>query len=328
MVRIGIMSFAHMHAYSYANALSAMPGINLTGVADDDEERGRKAAALYAVDFYSSYDELLSSGVDGVIICAENAKHVQLTLDAAAHKKHILCEKPVATALDDAVAMINACKKAGVHLEIAFPCRFHPAAQRLKEVIAMGKLGDILAVKATNHGQMPGGWFLDKKMAGGGAVMDHTVHVIDLLRWFTGKEVTKVYGEAGTLLHDVEIDDCGLLSLEIGGSVLATLDTSWSRPETFPTWGDVTMEIIGAQGNAHLDLFAQNITVFEQGDLTARYESWGADTDFYLIQDFVQSIEGKREPLVTGTDGLKALEVALAAYHSVATQLPVTLEQE
>lgn len=325
MVKIGIMSFAHMHAFSYAKALSTIPGVELAGIADDDQRWGQQAADMYSTPFYSSYEALLSANIDGVIICSENRRHVELTLAAAAHKKHILCEKPLATNLEDARMMITACEKAGVHLSVAFPCRFHPAARQLKEALDLGKLGDILAVKSTNHGKMPDGWFLDKNLAGGGAVMDHTVHVVDLIRWFMRMEITRVYAEASTLLHEVAVEDTGLLSLEIGNQVMATLDTSWSRPPSFPTWGDVTMEIVGTKGVANLDLFAENITVHGSGALTTSYESFGPDADANLIRDFVGSLESGDKPLISGWDGLKALEVALAAYHSIATEEPVIL---
>lgn len=319
------MSFAHMHAYSYAKAIASMPGVELAGIADDDRERGLMAAKEYNTRYFETYEEMLDSDIDGVVICSENSKHMELTLAAAAHNKHILCEKPIATNIDDAKAMIGACKDAGVKLEIAFPCRFHPSAAQLRMLIKSGELGRIVAIRGTNHGQMPDGWFIDKDKSGGGAVADHTVHVVDLMRWFLEEEVTKVYAESGTLLHDVDIDDCGLLSLEIGNKAFATLDTSWSRPSAFPTWGDVTMEVVGTKGTGYLDIFAQNISVYEGGSLSTKYENWGSDSDYLLIEDFAQSISENREPLISGDDGLRALEVVVAAYQSANTHKSVTL---
>ncbi|MDN5362356.1 MAG: UDP-N-acetylglucosamine 3-dehydrogenase [Moorella sp. (in: firmicutes)] len=324
-MKIGILSFAHMHAYSYAAALTRLPGVEFTGLADDDAERGQAAAAEYATRYFPTAADLLATDIDGVIICSANADHEELALAAAARGKHILCEKPLATTIAAANRMIAACRDNNVQLGVAFPCRFHPAARRLREEIQAGKLGRVMAIRATNHGSLPPGWFLDREKAGGGAVMDHTVHVVDLLRWFLGQEVTRVYAEAGTLLHDIAIDDCGLLSLELSGGAFATLDTSWSRPEGFPTWGDVTVEIVGTGGTAYLDLFAQNLAVYGPGELTTRYENWGSDADYLLVQDFVTSIAAGRQPLVSGLDGLKALEVALAAYRAAATHEPVAV---
>src|SRR5438094_400261 len=120
-------------------------------------------------------------------------------------------------------------------------------AQSLRELpdaelmaIADGAIGEVLAVKGTNHGSLPPGWLTDPALAGGGAVMDHTVHVADLLRWILEREFVSVYAEIDTLLHPgLPVDDCGTLLLEMEGGVFASLDPSWSRPRTFPTWGDV-----------------------------------------------------------------------------------------
>lgn len=191
MKKIGIMSFAHMHAYNYAGIIGSIPDAELFGIADDDEARGQDAAKQFGTKYFRSYESLLEADIDGVIICCENSKHVDLVLAAASHKKHILCEKPIATNMEDGIKMIDACSEAGVELRIAFPSRFVPPVKQLKEIIDSGNLGRIIAVKATNHGQMPGGWFIDKNQSGGGAVMDHTVHVADLMRWFLKKSLKR-----------------------------------------------------------------------------------------------------------------------------------------
>ncbi|MGI6286024.1 Gfo/Idh/MocA family oxidoreductase [Neomoorella humiferrea] len=324
-MKIGILSFAHMHAYSYAGALTRLPGVEFAGLADDDASRGRAAAAQFGTRYFPTIDALLETDIDGVIICSANAEHASMALAAASHGKHILCEKPIATTIEDAARMIAACQENNVQLGVAFPCRFHPAARRLRQEIQAGKLGRVIAIRATNHGSLPPGWFLDREKAGGGAVMDHTVHVVDLLRWFLGQEVIRVYAEAGTLLYDINVEDCGLLSMELSGGVFVTLDTSWSRPPGFPTWGDVTMEIIGTAGTAYLDLFAQNLAVYGPGELTTRYENWGSDADYIMVREFVSCIAGNRRFPVSGHDGLKALEVALAAYRAAETNAPVAV---
>jgi predicted dehydrogenase len=155
--------------------------------------------------------------------------------------------------------------------------------------------------------------------------MDHTVHVADLIRWFLNREFVSVYAEVDTLLWDVEIDDCGLLSMELEGGIIITQDPSWSRPRTNPTWGDVTLEITGTEGVIQLDAFAQNFVLYDDraGKITER--SFGEDMDFGLIQDFVTMIRENREPSITGFDGLKAMEVALAAYQSAQEKMPVRL---
>ncbi|NLF75763.1 MAG: Gfo/Idh/MocA family oxidoreductase, partial [Chloroflexi bacterium] len=215
----------------------------------------------------------------------------------------------------------------GTRLQVAFPVRFTPPVQRLKETLDQGKLGRIYGVKTTNHGRMPGGWFIDKALSGGGAVIDHTVHVIDLLRWFWQTEVTEVYAEVGYELFypGLDIDDAGMLSFKLANGAYGTLDTSWSRPASYPTWGDVTIEVVGEQGTARLDAFRQFLQVSSNQAGMMQWVGWGSNGDLGLMRDFVGMIEEGREPSITGLDGLKALEVALAAYRSAERGAPVNL---
>jgi predicted dehydrogenase len=333
-IKIGILSFAHMHACSYAACLSQIPGVALFGIADDDAARGREAAGQFGTRFFASAESLLDEKLDGVIICAENARHRPLAELAAPRTPHILCEKPIAATLADGRAMIDVCAAHSTRLQIAFPVRFSPPVQRLKAMLDEGTLGRIYSVKTTNHGRMPGGWFVDRALAGGGAVIDHTVHVVDLLRWFWNTEITEVYAEVGySLLHpDLNIDDAGLLSFRLATGAYGTLDTSWSRPESYPTWGDVKLEVLGERGIARVDAFHQNLAIYsdraEGVGGRGEWVHWGSNADLGLIRDFVDMIATDREPFITGYDGLKALEVALAAYHSAERGQPVSLPLE
>jgi predicted dehydrogenase len=327
MIRIGMLGVAHGHAHSYAACLKALDGVQLVGVADDDPALARGFAAQHALPELPSPEALLAEGLDGVVICAANAHHRRLAELAAARTPHILCEKPIATTLEDARAMIDACGRAGAQLQIAFPVRFAPPVVELRSLLRSGALGVVYGLKTTNHGQVPGGWFVDRTLAGGGAVIDHTVHVVDLLRWFFDTEVTEVYAEVGeSLLHPgLGIDDAGVLSFALANGAYGTLDTSWSRPASFPTWGDVTIEVVAERGWARLDAFKQRLELYSNRATRAQWVGWGGDMDMGLMRDFTAMIAERRAPSITGLDGLRALEVALAAYRSAAEGHPVRL---
>ncbi|MEH7388024.1 Gfo/Idh/MocA family oxidoreductase, partial [Bacillus sp. JJ1521] len=155
-------------------------------------------------------------------------------------------------------------------------------------------------------------------------VLDHTVHVVDIMRWFTGAEVKEVYAEIGNVYIDHPIDDCGILTMEFTNGMFATLDCSWSRNSAYPTWGDVTMEIIGTNGTLKIDAFSQKIDLYSNRE-GVKWIGWGDDMDAGLIEDFVACIKDGRPPLATGYSGLKAVEVALAAYQSFENKEPVKL---
>ncbi|RDW22185.1 gfo/Idh/MocA family oxidoreductase [Oceanobacillus arenosus] len=315
-MKIGMMSFAHMHAYSYADSLMKLGNIELVGVFDDDLERGKKVAEKYLTKHFSDQENFLRTEMDAVIICSENTRHKEMVLNAAEAKKHILCEKPIATTIEDAEEMIEACKVNGVILQIAFPVRFSSPIAQLKNLIDNGELGDIVAFRTTNRGQNPGGWFIDKNLSGGGAVLDHTVHMVDIMRWYLGKEITHVDAMVASYFHDIDIDDAGILTLEFENGVIATHDASWSRFAEYPTWGDVTIEVIGTKQTIKVDAYKEHIRMFTSGAKSLSNVFYGNDMDFGLIQDFVECVQKGKEPSITGFDGLKALEVALAAYES------------
>ena len=326
-MKIGMISFEHIHASGYASCLNKISDVEIVGIFDDDESRGKAMTAKFGGEYYSDLSALLSQQPDGVIICSANASHKEHVVAAAeAGCKHILCEKPIATSLDDAQEMIDKCHEKGASLGIAFPCRYIPAVVEARRSIKQNEVGKLLAAKTTNHGRMPGLWFVQNEKSGGGAVMDHTPHVVDLLRWFMDSDPVEVYAEVDTLFYDLETDDAGILTIQFDNGVFATLDTSWSRTKSFPTWGDVTMEIIGMNGVISVDAFAQDIDLYSDANMKAQWVYWGDDMDLALIRDFVDSIEHADKPFqITGEDGLRALEVAMAAYESAKKNAPVKI---
>ncbi len=326
MVRLGMLSFAHMHGAGYAKSVMRLPGCELAGVADEDESRGREMAGMFDTKYFDSFEALCRSDVDGVIITSDNKGHLPLTLLAAENGKHVLCEKPIARTTDEAEKMLAAAKKAGVILSTAFPCRYIPAMREVKEMIVGGRMAKVLAIRGTNRGTMPGGWFIERERSGGGAVIDHTVHVTDLMRWFLESEVVEVYAETDMSFHDIGIDDTGMLSMRFANGCIATLDTSWSRPsKSFPTWGDVTMKFVLENGTVEVDSFNQKADFCSEATGKLNYVYFGDDIDTGLVANFAAAIEGREEVSATGLDGLKSLEVAIAAYESSKRGAPVSL---
>ena len=318
-----------MHAQAYAQALREHPGAELVGIADSEAARGQAMAEQFGTTYFPSEAALLNLGLDGVVITSENIHHRRLVeMAAEVGVPAILCEKPLATTADDARAMIAACAAAGSKLATAFPCRYSPAFGRLRQQVAAGAIGEVLAIRGTNHGLMPGGWFVDKSLSGGAAVIDHAVHVADLNRLLLGREAQEIYAEIGSGFYHQDWEDTGFLTIGYDGGVFATLDTSWSRPKTYPTWGDVTLQVVGTGGVLDLDMFAQNLVHYDDRAGRVSWETWGSNTDAGLVADFVRLASGEDAPnLATGEDGLRALSVALAAYRSAEAGEPVPVER-
>jgi len=325
-IKVGFISFAHMHAVSYLNSMQKREDVEVVGIADENAERVRPYSVERGIPYYANYDELLAQDLDAVVICSENARHAEITKRAAAAGKHVLCEKPLGLSESEMLDMIQTCKDNGVQLMTAFPCRFITSVRQAKEAIDARQIGEILAMKGTNRGTMPGGWFVEREHSGGGAVLDHTVHVMDLMHWFTGSVAEEVYAHAETLFHETDIDDAGMVHVKFANGVVAVLDPSWSRNRTFPTWGDVTLEIIGTKGVINIDSFAQKNDVYSDITGKAAWSFWGDDMDEGLVNSFVDSIRDGKPVAISGEDGYYSARVALAAYASASSKQTVRLK--
>ena len=310
------------------SCLRNLSGIKVVAVAESDQRRvSSHAGLLEGLTVVSDYHELLRPGtVDGVLICSANSRHKQMVLDFARASVPILCEKPIATKCVDAREMLAICEAHDVPLGICFPVRFSEPLRQAKRLIEQGGPGQVVAVKATNHGTMPGDWFADPQLSGGGAVMDHTVHVVDALRWLFEAEFTQVFAHAANRLHAIPVEDVGLLTLEMSNEVFVTLDTSWSRPNrSFPIWGDVTIEIIGTRGVISLDLFPWTLNYYSESAGKHLADARDGDLSLRMLENFVGMIQGRAKLSANGVDGLRALEVVEAAYKSIATRQVVPL---
>jgi predicted dehydrogenase len=331
-MRIGILSIAHLHAAGYQANLKAIPGVELVGFSHENSAEGQAFSDGYSLPWFSTHQELLAQGLDGVVICSENARHRELVELGADAGCQILCEKPIETTLAAAEAMKSVCAKNGVRFMTAFPTRFAPSTQALRTMLQQGELGKVFGANGINHSENPSGhraWFANKELAGGGAAMDHIVHLADFFRWCFSAEIIEVYAEIDNLFRpgELDVDTAGLLLVRLSNGVQASIDCSWSRPSWYPRWGHLKMEVIGERGAAVMDSFAQHLTVYSRtGSRNPDWVGYGPDPNQPMIQEFVDSIRDQREPSVTWNDGYQALRVVLAAYESAQRKAPVKLD--
>ncbi len=329
-MKIGIMSFAHLHAEGYINHLRRVPGVEMIGLADEDTQRGRHFAQMFETVYFDSYEALLNTRPDGVVVCSENSKHRPLVEMAADAKVHVLCEKPLATNPADSQAILDACQHANVKLMTAFPMRFSAPLLEVKARLDVGDLGQVYCFNTTNQGEVPRHhreWFVDKELAGGGAVTDHVVHLTDIMRWYLNSEVVEVYAQTNRIMHadDVDVETGGLVMLTFANGVFASIDCSWSKPNYYPTWGGLTFEVVTDRGAVFIDAFKQYLTVYSHSVKRPLWAPWGSDSNQAMIDEFVAALREDRQPCVTGLDGHRAVEVVAAAYESARLGLPIHL---
>ncbi len=330
-VGVALLGAAHMtHAWAYARALTESPNARLVGVHDPEPEHSRWIRQDFGVPDAPDVEELLGSAeVDAVVVCSANADHRRHVELAAARGKHVLCEKPIATTLLDARAMVDACAQAGVQLHVAFVSRFLPMVERARAAVLEGRLGEIVGLVGANRGRPPlpptyPGWITDPVAAGGGALIDHSVHVTDVMRHVTGLEVAEVSAEAGRLLWRLDVEDVAVVSLRFANGAVGSVDPSWSVPADNPWDHDFHLRLVGTEGALDLDEAAESLRLVsarEGAPRGLRHLSFAEDADRAMVEAFLASVRdgAVREPCATGEDGVRALEVALAAYESSAS---------
>lgn len=334
-IKVAVLSFAHTHAIGYCRLLAARDDIELVTTdpdgasAPDAGPRGAELAALLGVPYVETYDEALAWGPDAVIVTAENARHRELVERAAAAGAHILCEKPLATTVADAEAMLAATERAGVTLMTAYPVRFAASFTDACARVRSGRLGEIIGVTGTNNGKIPladRAWFTDEALSGGGSFIDHVVHCADLLDELLGTLPTSVRAVSNRMLHadaGVDVETGGLVTAIYPGGIVATIDCSWSVPDSAPTWGGITLQITGTRGTLTIAPFAQHISGHDaSGEV---WEGVGDDLDGAMIAEFLGAVREGRPAVPDGGVGLRTLRVVAAAQRSAATGQPVAV---
>lgn len=332
-MKIGIMSFAHTHAASYARLLCGEPDIEVRGADPGPhqagEVRGAELARQLGIGYADSYAELMAWGPDAVLVTSENAKHRPLVELAARHRAHILCEKPLATTWADGLAMVQAAREAGVLLMMAFPVRFASDFARLRAQHAAGLLGQVVSIRGTNNGKLPAerAWFADPGLAGGGAFADHVVHIADLIEALTGAEPRAVTAVSNRKLYAgrTDAETGGLVMISYADGAIAAIDCSWSRPASAPTWGGLTLSVAGTLGSVDLDFFGPRARGLDAATGRPIELPYGPHHDVPMLREFTSAVRTGRQPQPDANVGLRTLAVMLAARESARTGTTVAV---
>lgn len=267
--------------------------------------------------------------VDVVFVNTPNYLHEEMTVGAAAYKKHVLVEKPITISVKAADNMINAARRAGVFLMVEQSQRFDPVHRAAKEVIDSRVLGKIHNIRGRIGHAGPeywsegkAHWFYDKKKSGGGCMIDIGVHIADLVRWFKGKKVTEVFANIQTLEKKLPVDDNGTVLLKFEDGTKGEFECSWTtRPYEVLTY------VYGENGKMTTSLGSKQPVV-----VTFAKTGKGEDPNCTLKEDIPQIgpgsawenavhyfidcvIEGKK-PFVCGEEGRETVKLILAAYES------------
>jgi UDP-N-acetylglucosamine 3-dehydrogenase len=333
-IKVGVIGCGSIAKHRHLPEYNLNELVEIVAVCDIVSERADELADMYGARSYTDYKELVASeDVDAVSVCTPNYLHAPISIAALQSGKHVLCEKPMATSREEAEAMIEAARVNNRKLMIAHNQRFVPSHQRAKALIESGEIGRIYSFRsAFGHGGPEGwsadgkdSWFFRKSEAFIGAMGDLGVHKTDLLRFLLGEEFVEVGAFVETSAKEnSDVDDTAVCVLKTESGIVGTLAASWSyvSKEDNSTIIYAENAILRLEDDPTYSLVVQykngEVVKYELGGIQTNEE--GGQKNSKVIRHFVQSILNDEQPLVTGEEGMKSLQVVLSALESAETK--------
>ncbi len=335
--KIGLIGCGRAGMIHARDMMYSVQDAQMVCVSDVNEENARKAAEELGCEYCTDYlDVLKREDIDAVIIAVPTKFHRDIAVEAAAYKKHIFCEKPMAMNVPECGDMIAAAQENGVILQIGFMRRFDTSFQRAKEIVESGKIGEVVMVKSLTHGpSTPHEWMYDIAKSNG-PLAEVNSHDIDTVRWLTGAEVKSVYAIAGNYRCSQarekypDFYDSVLMSVRMDNGMMGCIDGAQGVEYGY----DARVDIVGTKGLVTIGDLKDKTTVTytKDGGMTGDVvRTWmNLFTDAYIAEDrsFVECVRENREPLVSGWDGMMAVAVVRAGNESIRTGQVVTLQAD
>lgn len=316
----------------HAEAIVNIEHAKLLAAYDTDEKQIKEFAEKHNTHGYIDLGKFLDqSDIQVVSICTPSSSHASLGIQAAQAGKHLIIEKPLDITPEKCDAVIDAAYKNGVKLTVIFQNRFKEAAQALRSAIEKKRFGRLILGNALiKWYRSPGyykrgGWKGIKKYEGGGALINQSIHTIDLLQWMMGP-VKEVQSKVRTLIHNIDVEDTALAILEFESGALGLIEGTTAIYPGF----DERVEIHGENGSVCVDgnkIVTWNfkeereednkIRLIGQEDKTGgAREATDISTKYHQrqIEDMINAVLFNREPSINGKEGKKAVEIIHKIY--------------
>ena len=338
-IRFAILGSGNIAAF-HARALALVEGAQLVAVHSRNSQNGEKFAAQFQTAYENDLEKLLArADLDAVCLTTPSGTHAELGIAAANAKKHVLCEKPLDISVEKIDELVAACKRNGVWLGAIFQARFGKGARALKTAMEQGRFGNLAWASAyvpwyrDEAYYASAGWRGTWKLDGGGALMNQSIHAIDLLLWVAG-EVGEVSARATNVWHkNLEVEDTAMAWLQFKNGALGVVQGSTA---CFP--GELKrVEVKGSTGSATLEDDRPVLWQFaHERPEDVEIRAWanqaqiggGASDPTAIsieghraqIEDFANAIRENREPAIAGGEGRRAVELIHAIYRSSETR--------
>ncbi len=301
--------------WNHARVFSDLPDCKLVAVCDSDPKRAKLAGDFYHVESYTQVDEMLKNGaIDAVTVCTPSSTHTSVGLQVVEQGKDLLVEKPMAVTPADAAKMITEARKAGVMLTVGFIERFNPGVQYAKEQLESGRIGKVVLASARRVSRWP------TRIGDVGVVKDLAIHDIDIEHWLMKSEVYEVYAVIGS--ERLAQEDHANIIMHFKNGATGFIETNWLTPHKVRK-----LIVTGSEAIVSVDYITQEVTVEDEKGLFSPTITFQEPLRQELTH-FLDCVRNDTKPLVSGEDGLAALEIADAALKSSGVHKPVPLLEE
>lgn len=324
----------------HLEAIASQRALDLVAVCDESPERAGAAAEKWRVPSFTNYATMLAEASANVVaVCTPSGLHPRHGIMAAEQGAHVICEKPMATRLEEADALVSACDDAGVHLFVVKQNRLNPAIQLLKRSVELGRFGRIYLANTTVRWNRPqsyydmapwrGTWEFD-----GGAFMNQASHYVDMIQWLVGP-VESVVARTATLGRRIESEDTGVALLHFRNGAIGTIEVTML---TYPRNMEGSITIIGERGTVkvggtalnridHWD-FAEYDDIDREAELLKAAPNplsvYGSGHRPYY-ENVIKVLRGEAAPQTDGREGRKSLELILGIYESARSECQIAL---
>jgi len=340
-IRVGLVGCGRISKNHFGSIEAHSSDLALVAVCDTDRQTLKAHQEQYAVKGYARLEDMLrNEDLDLVALCTPSGQHPDQAVLAAGHGVNVLTEKPMATRWQDGVRMVKACDQAHVRLLVVKQNRRNSTLQMLKRAFDEKRFGKVYMVSINVFWSRPQEYYDSAKWRGtweldGGAFMNQASHYVDLVDWLVGP-VASVTAMTATLARDIQVEDTGVLSIRWRSGALGSMSVTML---TYPKNLEGSITILGEKGTVRIGGVAVNdIQVWDFADQrdydanikTANYETtsvYGFGHPGYY-KNVVDVLRGDAEPDVDGREGLKSLEVLIAAYLSARDGREIALPLE
>ncbi len=342
MINVGVIGCGKIAQTRHLPEYAANENCIIAGLFDANENRAREMAEKYNSKFYHSFEDLLlDESIDAVSICVANHAHCEMTVSALKAGKHVFCEKPMATTLEECELMVRTAQDTGKYLMIGHNQRLAKAHAFARKLIADGEIGNILTFTTKFGHQGPeswtidakNNWFFDKKLAAFGAIADLGIHKTDLIQFLTNQKIIEVTSYIGTLDKRsangnlIGVDDNTICIYKLSGGAVGTMTVSW----TYYGSEDNSTILYGTDGIMY---------IYDDPNYSIKIEKRNGDSYYYdldkiqtntnqtksgIIDLWLDCLVKRTPPDISGEDALFSMRAIFGAIESAMSGRKIIL---